>query len=218
MDILHSPKAQQAFDSFVHDFNLTPRQQEQFLIYLSLLLEASKNFNITSILDVENIIDFHFRDSLYVTQHITISSYKGIVDVGTGGGLPGIPVKICYPEMPTLLIEVQHKKINYLDNVIEQLKLDAIDIYTLDWRTFLRKTSFDLNLFFSRASLSTTELVRMFKPSCPYNHATLVYWASKHWTPGLHEKPFLRKKIEYKIQNKNRILAFFDHSHTKKSQ
>ena len=73
----------------------------------------------------------------------------------------------------------------------------------------MRKTQDPIDLFVSRASLHTDELMRMFKPSCPYNSAKLAYWASKEWQPTNIEQPFLIKDQEYTIKNKKRRIIFF---------
>lgn len=212
MSVFKNKSEERAFEQFVHEFNLSTRQQEQFLQYLHLLLQASQQFNLTAILDAHNVIDFHFRDSLIVTKHMQLDKYQGIADIGTGGGLPGIPLKICYPEIPMTLIEVKKKKLEYLQQVIDQLQLPDSQACDLDWRTFLRKTAYNIDLFLSRASLHTDELMRMFKPSCYYNKATLVYWASKTWQMSHIEQPFFAKEIPYNIKNKQRKLVVFKKS------
>ena len=80
------------------------------------------------------------------------------------------------------LIEVNLKKIGFLQAVIDQLQLTGITVFTNDWRTYLRTTNDDVQLFCTRAALPLPELLRLFKPGCIYHHAKLVYWASQHWS------------------------------------
>lgn len=202
-------KIQKSFDELSDEFKLNKMQQKQMFDYVQMLLEANKEFNLTAITSLKNVIDFHLRDSLMIGKYIDISKQTGVVDIGSGGGLPGIPLKICYPDVPFILIEVTKKKIDYLWQVIKTLNLDNIFVSELDWRTFLRKTEFEANLFCSRASLHTDELMRMLKPGCFYKDAMLVYWASKHWEPTKIEEPFLYKQVEYQIDNKERTYVFF---------
>lgn len=209
LTLLKTDQDKRAFQLFSRDYKLNKAQENAFLRYLELLLKASQDFNLTAITKVANIIDFHFRDSLRVTHALNLNDYKGIVDVGTGGGFPGIPIKICYPEIPLMLIEVNNKKIAFLNSLIDELGLYNIDLYRLDWRTFLRKTDYELDLFVARASLAPAELMRMFKPSCPYNKSTLVYWAADTWQPTQKEAPFLQNEIAYPIKNRKRKLVFF---------
>lgn len=79
----------------------------------------------------------------------------------------------------------------------------------MDWRTFLRKTKYPIDLFTARASLHTDELIRMFKPSCLYNKSGLVYWASKEWHLSAIEEPFFSKEVTYTVKNRQRKLIFF---------
>ncbi len=209
MSLLFKTDAQKnAFEKFVRHFSLTAKQQEQFLLYLESLVTASAQFNLTTILEIEDIIEFHFRDSLQLTKY-PIMAHKGIADIGTGAGFPGIPLKIYYPEIPMVLVEVCKKKTAYLQSVIDLLGLQNIEICDLDWRTFLRKTTYSIDLIVTRAALHPDELIRMFKPSCPYNQATLVYWASSKWQPTSLEKTYLKQEIPYAIKGKQREFAVF---------
>lgn len=209
--LLKTETQERLFQKLVKDFALTDLQQKQFLLYLESLLTASAQFNLTTILDVEDIIEFHFRDSLQITHYPALIGKQGIVDVGTGAGFPGIPLKIYYPEIPMVLVEVCKKKTAYLQSVIELLDLQNIVICDFDWRTFLRKTTYCVDLIVTRAALHPDELIRMFKPSCPYNKAILVYWASAQWQPSSIEKPYLKEEYSYGVKNRQRKFAVFQH-------
>lgn len=197
------------FDSFARTARLTLDQQKQFEIYLKLLLEWNELFNLTAVTDIQKVLADHFLDSLAIRDFVDFSSKIGLVDVGSGGGFPGIPLKICFPDLFVLLIEVNQKKIHFLETVIATLGLSNIEIYGSDWRTFLRKTSYSVDIFCSRASLAPEELIRMFQPSCYYNSAQLVYWASQHWVLGTKEASFFEKEVSYKVEKKQRRLIFF---------
>jgi 16S rRNA G527 N7-methylase RsmG len=107
------------------------------------------------------------------------------------------------------LIEVNNKKRSFLEHVAQELQLDNVIIYPFDWRTFLRTTEHKIDYFFARASLQPEELVRVFKPSCAYKDATLVYWASKQWTAEKIELPFLENEIVYRLDTVERKFVFF---------
>lgn len=200
---------QRAFDDFVEHYALDEQQAGQFKQYLSLLLQARKNFNLTAIDTVIDTIDFHFRDSLALVQCMDMNSVTMIADVGTGGGFPGIPLKILFPHLAVVLIEVNGKKRDFLHEVVNLLQLKNVEISDLDWRTFLRKAQYPVELFVARASLHTDELIRLFQPSCPFANATLVYWASRHWELSAYDKPFFIKECLYAVQEKMRKLIFF---------
>lgn len=197
------------FTYLIDTFQLSPQQCEQFIQYAQLLKNASKEFNLTTITDDASIIQYHFIDSLMVSNYIDMKTIKQCADVGTGGGFPGIPLKILYPHLSMVLIEVTEKKIRFLEDVIQQLGLSSVEIVNLDWRTFLRTTSYPIELFVARASLHSDELLKMFKPACVYQQATLVYWASASWNAQPEEKKFIKEERSYRVGTKERRLIFF---------
>lgn len=193
------------------DFNLSDSQAEQFALYADMLIEWNKKFNLTAITDLEQIIQRHFYDSLAISTYIDLASGKTIADVGTGAGFPGIPLKIMFPGLKVILIEVNAKKRSFLEHVIQTFNLQNVMLYEQEWRTFLRSTDYAVDYFFARASLQPEELVRVFKPSSAYQKAQLVYWAGSNWVPSAQEKPFIKKEITYQIaQNIKRKYIFFE--------
>ena len=190
---------------------LSGAQRKQFETYLQLLSQENKKVNLTAITDPADIVQYHFQDSLAIVAYIKNNDITSIGDVGSGGGFPGIPLAIMFPEINVHLIEVIGKKINFLHKVIEQLGLKNVVVHQKDWRTFLRSISVDANLFVVRASLHTDELFRMFKPSCPYKDATLVYWASDKWEATEKEQTYIQDSFVYKVGYKKRVLYFFKH-------
>jgi len=185
--------------------------------YLELLVEWNTKFNLTAITDVDAIIEYHFDDSLALTQYVDFTTMRSVADIGTGAGFPGLPLKILFPHLHVLLIEVNAKKRSFLAHVIKELELDNVILYPFDWRTFLRTTEHTIDYFFARASLQPEELVRVFKPSCVSKEATLVYWASKQWTPEKIEAPFVEKEIVYTLDTVQRKFVFFKNFHKKDS-
>ncbi len=177
------------FDLFVKEETLSKQQAEQFYTYCTLLLEYNKQVNLTAITDFTEVIWYHFQDSIKIRDYVDFSAITMIVDVGTGGGFPGIPLKVMFPHLTVILIEVNSKKIAFLEMVIKALNLTGISICSLDWRTFLRKTTYPVDMVVARASLAPAELIKMFKPGCYYHNATLVYWGSKQWKLAEQEKP-----------------------------
>jgi len=197
------------WDQLVKKYNLNPTQIDQFARYLALVQEHSELFNLTAIKDAAGIIAYHFQDSLAISNYVDFNKLSMIADVGSGAGFPGVPLKILFPHLNLILIEVSKKKIAFLNMVFEKLKLENCQVWDMDWRTFLRKTDEPIELFVSRASLHTDELMRMFKPSCPYNNRQLVYWASVEWQITKQEEPFFEREIEYMVKTKKRRLIFF---------
>lgn len=196
----------QAWQVLVQDYGLTKTQEAQLRIYFDELVEANELFNLTAITQPSSIIFDHFYDSLALSKFFDLKKHRGLADVGTGGGFPGIPLKIMFPELPVVLIEVTIKKVRFLERMCDRLNLDLITVYPLDWRTFLRTTEFDIDLFCSRASLQIDELARLFKPGCTYKDAQLVYWASKKWKEEEVPAGLYCKSFRYEVASKQRQL------------
>jgi len=195
--------------SFVGRFSLNEKQQKQFLTYLSYLIQENKKFNITTIVDFESIVSDHFTDALALSEKMDLAACRSLIDVGTGGGLPGIPLKILYPHLHVILIEVNQKKVLFLQEVSEKLSLQNISVCDQDWRSFLRSYEETPDVVVARASLSVEELQRMFKGSSALRHSILVYWASKYWNATQREAIFLDKEESYSVDHKLRRLIFF---------
>lgn len=194
---------------FSTHYNLTPEQLDLFKRYCALLLTMNAQFNLTAITNVSRIVADHFEDSLAVKDSYDFSHVGMFADIGSGGGFPGLPLKIIYPDISLMLIEVSAKKRDFLALVAEKLGLSGVFISDLDWRTFLRKTDYPIDLFCARASLQPEELVRMFKPDSPYKEASLLYWASRHWEPSSVVAPFVQQKRCYLIEEKQRCSILF---------
>lgn len=203
-----------SWDTLKADFNLNDTQAEQLAVYAAMLVEWNKKFNLTAITDPDQIIQRHFYDSLAISRSVNLTGDKTVVDVGTGAGFPGIPLKIMFPDLKVILIEVNAKKRLFIEEVVQELGLTDVILYEYDWRMFLRSTEYHVNYFFARASLQPEELLRLFKPSSAYRHAQLVYWASFNWVPTTHEKPYIRTKITYGlaegVQGVQRKYIFFE--------
>lgn len=186
---------------------LSARQTEQLSEYAKLLVEWNKRFNLTAILDYQSIMQDHFQDSLSLAYITDLHNAKGIVDVGSGAGFPGLPLKIAFPDLFVVLVEVNEKKCLFLKEVIKTLNLSRVEICSYDWRTFLRNTRYPIDVVCARASLQPSELVRMFKLSTPYHEATLFYWASCHWKVDKQIAPFVELVWPYQIGQKQRALV-----------
>lgn len=198
-----------SFKELTHIFELTQEQEEQFKMYLAMLKAWNKRTNLTAITDDAEIMSHHFADSLYAGRFFDFSKVTSIADVGAGAGFPALPLKIKFPHLFTVLIEVNNKKIEFLEAVGKELGLQDIDIYAYDWRTFLRKSQYEIDVFVARASLQIPELLRLFSPASPYKKSQLLYWASQHWQPDEKEKRFFQREEWYEINNKKRKIVFF---------
>lgn len=98
----------------------------QFMVYMDLLKEWNGKINLTRITENEDIIKKHFIDSINILQFKEIYKAKNMIDIGTGAGFPGIPIKIMLPEIEITLLDSLNKRIVYLEEVIKSLNLKKI--------------------------------------------------------------------------------------------
>lgn len=103
---------------------LSEMQLKQFYTYMNLLIDWNKKINLTAIVEPNEIILKHFVDSLTILKYI--SGGTKIIDVGTGAGFPGIPLKIAKPSIEIVLLDSLQKRINFLEEVIKQLNIEKI--------------------------------------------------------------------------------------------
>lgn len=107
------------------EIELSEEQVNKFYIYMNLLLEWNEKINLTAITDKKEIILKHFIDSLTISKYI--EEGKNLVDIGTGAGFPGIPLKIIRNDMKIVLLDSLNKRINFLNEVISVLNLKDIE-------------------------------------------------------------------------------------------
>ena len=103
---------------------LSDDKKEKFEIYMKELIEWNKNINLTAITEENEIILKHFIDSMTISDYIKDNSK--IIDIGTGAGFPGIPLKIKNNSLNVTLVDSLNKRINFLNNIINKLNLDNI--------------------------------------------------------------------------------------------
>lgn len=106
---------------------LSEKQLQQFKLYYEMLIEKNKVMNLTAITEYEDVIDKHFIDSIMLGTIWDLSKEQKVIDVGTGAGFPGIPLKIAYPELQVTLLDSLNKRVTFLNEVIDALELNGIE-------------------------------------------------------------------------------------------
>lgn len=195
--------------SLAKKYSLNEQQIAQFKIYLDELVSWNKKFNLTAITDELEVLSYHFDDSLQLSKNIDFNTLNILADVGSGGGFPGLPLKILYPHLKLVLIEVNGKKVEFLKNLSDLLGLQDVVVEQVDWRAFIRQADYPVEIFCARASLQVDELLRIFKPGCAYKDSKLVYWAAQNWQPDNLSISMIDNVYKYTVGARQRKLVMF---------
>ena len=113
-------------DALQFGVELNEKQLSQFQKYYEMLIEWNEKINLTAITEFEEVLKKHFLDSISIGRLISQNEEISILDIGTGAGFPGIPIKIAFPGIKVTLLDSLNKRVNFLNEVINELSLEGI--------------------------------------------------------------------------------------------
>ncbi len=189
-----------AFQSI--NIELSETQQEQFVRYYELLIEWNGFMNLTAITEKKDVLIKHFIDSVSLVlfeevnfeKRVTDTDIVSVIDIGTGAGFPGIPLKIVFPQLKVTLLDSLNKRIKFLNTVIEELKLS--DIVALHGRAedFAKKDEYreKYDLCVSRAVANLATLSEYCLPFVRVNKYFI---------------PFKSQKLDEEILNSKKCIS-----------
>lgn len=108
------------------DISYTDAKEQQLIGYMEAILERNQYINLTAITDRDEFIQKHYVDSLLCTGSEEFCRAKTVIDVGTGGGFPGVPLAVCYPEKQFVLIDSLNKRIKIINELCEKLGISNV--------------------------------------------------------------------------------------------
>ena len=156
---------------------ITDEQKEQFDTYHKLLEEWNKVMNLTGITEFQEVLVKHFLDSLACVKAVDMKKVTTVMDIGTGAGFPGIPLKIVYPELEVVLLDSLNKRIKFLDEVIRTLGLEKIRTIHGRAEDFAKKKEYreQFDLCVSRAVANLSTLSEYCLPFVAVNGSFVSY-------------------------------------------
>ena len=184
------------------NIELTDKQVEQFEKYYELLIEWNNVMNLTAITEKEDVILKHFVDSISIclfdefnfNEKVNKQNIVRVIDIGTGAGFPGIPLKIVYPQLKVVLLDSLNKRIKYLNTVIEELGLTDIRAIHGRAEDFAKKDEYR-----EKYDLCVSRAVS--------NLATLSEYCLPYVMEGKYFVPYKSQKLNEEVQMAKKAIS-----------
>jgi len=180
--------------------NLTEKQKSQLSALQSLYSEWNLKINLISRKDIDNLYEKHVLHSLGIAKVLRFTDGTAILDVGTGGGFPGIPLAILFPKVQFLLLDSIGKKIKVAEDIARQIGLENVECCQA--RVEDEKRTF--NFIVNRAVMSLSDLVRTARKNISRNQQNALpngFLCLKGGDLQSEIKPFKNKVIEYSLSD-----------------
>lgn len=160
-----------------YKISLSNEQEEQFDKYFSMLVETNKVLNLTAITDEQGVLVKHFLDS--VLPYKVFPQNATVVDVGSGAGFPALPLKIIRPDLQICMVDSLNKRINFLNGVISELKLDGATAIHSRAEDFAKENREKFDVAVARAVAGLDTLVEYLLPLIKVGGIAVIYKSAK---------------------------------------
>lgn len=163
------------------EIDLSEKQLLQFEKYYELLTEWNSFMNLTAITEHEEVLKKHFLDSLSIVKAVKMEDIHTVMDIGTGAGFPGIPLKISYPHLKVVLLDSLGKRVKFLNHLINELGLEDISAIHGRAEDFARQAQYreQFDLCVSRAVANLSSLSEYCIPYTRKNCLFISYKSGK---------------------------------------
>lgn len=202
-------------EEFIHELELlniklTLEQLDQLERYYQLLIEANEKMNLTGITEKEQVYLKHFYDSITLMKAIDLTQPLSVCDIGTGAGFPGMVLKIIFPTLKVTLVDALNKRINFLNQVIEELNLKDIDTVHARMEEYALNHKEEYDIVTARAVAHLSNLLE-YGALATKVHGKLIFMKAEV-KEEIEESQNALKQLKVKLVDHVSFLLPFEHS------
>ena len=198
---------------YAHEIGLelTEEQSRQFLIYLEQMLQWNRVTNLTGITDSYEIVSKHFVDSLTALAALSFPSHAVVIDVGSGAGFPGLPLKIARSDLRLILIESIQKKCSFLRTIVGLLKLSEVSVFAGTLEEYIVQEEFQIADVIVVRALRFEEVEGQLVMALKKGGRVLLYRTDK-WGASLSQSGLVLESercFSLPLSHGNRVISVF---------